>query len=113
MAYVTLATAVCEWNTANHSRPITPTEYRSKADLRAAGIGRTIFATYNEETGWKLKHVGLGMDCLARVVKVLRQCCILRALFGLSTSVLNTAQKDEFRAVFYRGGDASVSGSLI
>lgn len=93
----TFVQAVQEWNNAHTKEPIKLNGYHSTQDMRVAGIGRTIFAYYNKEKGWKFEHVGCGWSPLACIILVLRQCCIFRMLSGYDETVLPFAQKIEMR----------------
>lgn len=89
--------AVIQWNKDHASEQIKLNGYKSMQDTRVDGLGRTIFAYYDNEKGWNLQHVGCGWSPLACIIRVLRQCCIFRMISGYDASVLNYSQKQEMQ----------------
>lgn len=92
--YKTLEQAIEIWNFNHPSQQIVEKQYKTVAELKAAGIGRTIFASYNEAWGWRLKQLGWGNRFFAWVARIFRW-------IGLThqDTVLQPQQKLDFVAV--------------
>jgi hypothetical protein len=96
--FCSLENAIDRWN-AGHKQKINPHNYQTSVERKTAGLGKTIFASYNEKTGWAFRQVGCGNRVFAWVARVIRACALLRAIFGFRETILPKAQKQELRAM--------------
>jgi hypothetical protein len=96
--FCSLENAIEIWNGANKQK-INPHNYQTSTERKTAGLGTTIFASYNDKTGWAFRQVGCGNRVFALVARVIRACALLRAIFGFRDTVLPKAQKQELRAM--------------
>lgn len=96
--FCSLQDAIQFWNN-EHTQKIVPHNYQTSQEMRTAGLGRTIFAAYNVKKGWSLQEVGGGSSILAWVIRVIRQCVLLRKIFGYQETVLGKEQKMELQAL--------------
>lgn len=66
--------AIDAYNSANPKAKIEQ-QYKTHADMRTAGIGRTLFFAYNEENGYRIETLGWGYRVLAWISRLFRHSC--------------------------------------
>lgn len=90
------------WNSKHPEQELKIRGYQSVADIKAASIGKTIFAAFNPKTGWRIKEFGWGNRFFVWLARLFRYCGIRH-----QDTVLTKKQKLEFLAALV---DRSVSG---
>lgn len=97
--------AFTSWNSKHPEQELKIRGYQSVADIKAASIGKTIFAAFNPKTGWRIKELGWGNRFFVWLARLFRYCGI-----GHKDTVLTKKQKLEFLAALVdrivRGHDA-------
>lgn len=107
IAPTTLDDALNAWNVKCPSKAIELNTFDRVEDMKARMIGKSIFASYNDQTGWSIKQVGWGNKYLAFVARILRWCGI-----AYRDTVLTQSQKLEFLSKLVNQNAAPVLGFL-
>ncbi len=99
LSIIGLENARNAWNAIHPEKQIHRCSYGSLQELKASGIGTTIFAAYSAQGEWRFRQIGRGYRVFAWFIRILRKCRYCRRRLGLNNTVLPPERKIDLLAM--------------